>query len=72
MWNTIFNLVGQYGPFPVGIAFGVWIKSRSMDRVIDLIEREKVAIRQEKRELLVMIEGQHNRIEKLHEKFDSK
>lgn len=71
MWDKIIELAAQYGPFPAGIVFGVMIKGWSASQLLKLTEREKKALRDEKRELIELIQAKDSRIDKLHDKIGS-
>lgn len=69
MWDKIVELAAQYGPFPLGIVVGISIKKWAFSKVLKLYEREKEALRQEKRELIELVKAKDVRIEKLHDKL---
>lgn len=69
MWEKIIELVAQYGPFPVGIVVGIVIKNWSVDQLLKSTEKEKDALRKEKRELIDLVKVKEDRIDKLHSKL---
>lgn len=69
MWDKILELAAQYGPFPVGVVFGVMIKNWSVSKFLDLSEREKESLRKEKRELIELVKAKEDRIDALHNKL---
>lgn len=69
MWETIGKLFLDVGPFPTGILVGMWITKWSISQQLKFSEREKTALREEKKQLLKLIENQQKRIDKLHEKI---
>ncbi|MDD5759174.1 MAG: hypothetical protein PHI06_08830 [Desulfobulbaceae bacterium] len=72
MWDKILGLVAQYGPFPFGVVVGIIIKSWSVDQFLKSAEKEKDALRKEKRELIDLVKVKEDRIDKLHGKLSSK
>ncbi|MBF0556088.1 MAG: hypothetical protein HQK96_16305 [Nitrospirae bacterium] len=62
----LLEIVDQYGPFPVGIFIGIWIKRWSMDKYFKSSEREKGALYNQIKELYVTIKSKDDRIDKLH------
>lgn len=67
MWNKILEIVGQYGPFPFGIMVGILINKWVVSKLLNLTEREKEALRQEKKELHELVNAKEDRIDKLHD-----
>ncbi len=69
MWDKILELAAQYGPFPFGVVVGIIIKNWSVSKFLKFAEREKDALRVEKRELIEVIKGKEERIDALHDKL---
>lgn len=66
MWEKIIELASQYGPFPVGIIVGLYIKELAEKRIFELARQEREAHSEEKKELSKLLEAQQARIDKLH------
>ncbi len=71
MWDKALELVAQYGPFPVGILIGMWIKSASMKMYFKSSEKEKDSLRKQGENLHDIIESKNERIEKLHDEINN-
>lgn len=69
MWETIGKIFIDYGPFPAGIIVGMWLTKWSISQQLKYSEKEKDAIREEKKQALKLIESQQKRIDRLHEKI---
>lgn len=69
MMDKILEVVAQYGPFPVGIMVGIWLSRWANAQLFNLMRRENDALRQEKKELLELIQAKETRIDLLHDKY---
>ena len=66
MLDQILPFAVEYGPFPLGIITGIFITRRVDNKILDMMQKEKEALRQEKKELLELIDIKDDRIEALH------
>ena len=71
MWDKILEVVAQYGPFPVGIVFGVMIKRWSDSELMKTLRAEIQTLRDEKSQLLDQIQAKELRIDALHDKLNT-
>ena len=65
-WTKFIEIIAGYGPFPLGIIVGIFITNHVYSKIINLSEKEKEALREEKSALLEMLAAKEERIDKLH------
>lgn len=71
MWETIGEFISKHGPFPAGIAVGIWLTRWAISQQLKHMAEEKSALRDEKKAQLEYIKAQEARIDKLHDKLTS-
>jgi hypothetical protein len=69
MWADFLDIVKQYGPFPVGILLGLWIRGLTFREIKKSHLREIRAYDRTNKNLNKMILAQEKRIDKLHKKI---
>ncbi len=72
MIKTFFDFISQYGPFPAGIVFGVWICRWAIKQQLDYMGSEIDSLRKERDKLTEIIYAKENRIMMLHNKKGGK
>lgn len=65
-WDKILDLAAQYGPFPVGIVVGMWIKQWGTKLYFQSTEKEKEHLRSQIKDLHDVVKSKDDRISKLH------
>ena len=71
MWDAVGDFLLKYGPFPSGIVVGMWLTKWAISKQLMYMDKEKMALRNEKKELMEYIKAQEKRIDQLHERLSS-
>jgi len=69
MWETIAEILREYGPFPGGIVVGIWLTKWAVSKQFRYMESDKKQLREENKQLRGFLESQQKRIDSLHEKL---
>lgn len=70
--DNIFQIVAEYGPFPIGIMVGIWMKKWVVSQLIAQSKHENDGLRKEKQALIELVQAKEDRIDKLHDKLEPK
>jgi len=65
--TTLIEAVAKFGPFPLGILVGIILARFAYRDALMYSEKEKTALREEKKQLRETVQAQQERIDKLHE-----
>jgi hypothetical protein len=66
LFQSFLEIVSQYGPFPVGIVFGVWISRWATKQQFEYMGKEIDALRKEREKIVDIVRSQESRIDILH------
>ena len=68
-YSTLVELLSKYGPFPLGVGVGLFIRGQTFKEVLKYAQQERDSINKEKEQLFQIINAKDERIEKLHDQL---
>lgn len=71
IFNGLAKFVADYGPFPLGIIVGIVLAKFAYSDALSYTQKEKDALREEKKQLRETVDAQQVRIDKLHNEIYS-